>query len=68
MASGSKSGAKSCAPEVGNDGVVAFRLGAHHFHERPEGGIAGCNHDSVEDRSLFHTWAMRGLAILLPDR
>ncbi|MDN5916266.1 MAG: winged helix DNA-binding domain-containing protein [Pseudonocardia sp.] len=82
--------------EVGTEQVTAFRVAAHHLHERMRGGsvpaAAGtCGlqdsppgsallalnarvddvrpdalHDAVEDRSLFHTWAMRGAPSFVP--
>lgn len=82
--------------EVDTDHVIAFRVAAHHLHERlpsramldaagacgvqdsPPGSallalharVAGVEPtsvtDAVEDRSLFHTWAMRGAPYLFP--
>lgn len=82
--------------EIDTEQVTAFRIAAHHLHERMPGGSApeaagacglqdsppgsallalnarvqdvepGTLADAVENRSMFHTWAMRGSPFFFP--
>lgn len=82
--------------EIDTEQVTAFRIAAHHLHERMPGGSApeaagACGlqdsppgsallalnarvrdvepdtlADAVENRSMFHTWAMRGAPFFFP--